>query len=63
MSMDFLQAKVDLGKVKAGSMKAVFSLKGLPNEKESSATFTETFNGFGGDKEESHHGKMETHKH
>ena len=64
MSMTFLQADVDLGKVAAGTMKAVFSLKGLPAEKEREATFTETFKGFGG-KKEMHHEKSETktHKH
>ena len=45
MSMQYLQAKVDLSKISAGQMKAVFSLEGLPNEKETKATFTETFRG------------------
>ncbi len=61
MNMDYLQANVDLGKVEAGTMKAVFSLKGLPNEKEREATFTETFNGFSS-KEPSHHENKEHHE-
>ncbi len=64
MSMSFLKAEVDLSEVEPGSMKAVFSLKGLPNEKETEATFTETFKGFAKMKK-MHHEKSETeaHKH
>jgi len=60
MAMDYLQASVDLSDVKAGAMKAVFALKGLPSKTEPEVTFTETFGGFTGNKERQHH---ETHKH
>ncbi len=51
MKMDYLQAKADLSKVKAKSMKATFSVKGLPNEKEREASFTATFPGLQAKKE------------
>ena len=42
-NQDHLVAKVDLGTAKEGEVKAVFALKGLPNEKEPEATFTATY--------------------
>lgn len=60
--MDYLQAEVDLGKVKAGTMKAIFTLKGLPSEKEGKATFTATFAGFLQEKD-SHREHHDAHKH
>ncbi len=65
LAMDYLQTKVDLIKVEAGAMKAVFNLKGLPNEKETSATFTETFNGFSVKMESNENGHDDNgaHKH
>ena len=49
MATGYLQADVDLSKAEPGNLKAVFELKGLPNEKESGVSFTETFNGFAKD--------------
>ncbi|MFQ5632313.1 MAG: hypothetical protein ACE5I1_26380 [bacterium] len=37
---DHFMAKVDLSGVKEGEVKATFTLQGLPNKKESTATFT-----------------------
>lgn len=53
MQMDRLQAKVDLSKIEAGSLKAIFELKKLASKEESSAKFTATFNGLS-DKKASH---------
>lgn len=61
MQMDYLQARVDLSKVKPGSLKAIFSLKNLPNKQENTARFTATFNGLAGQMEEHH--KEGGHKH
>lgn len=39
-NQDHFMAKVDLGGAKEGEVKAIFTLEGLPNKNESTATFT-----------------------
>lgn len=42
-NQDHLVARVDLSGARVGEVKAVFTLKGLPNTKETEATFTATY--------------------
>ncbi len=61
MGMDYLYAKVDLSEARPGQVKAVFSLTGLPNKKETRATFTETFRGWKKKGGHSHKGQKGDH--
>jgi hypothetical protein len=62
MGQDYLKANVDLRDIEPGKMKAIISVKGLPNKDELETTFTAIFQGHV-EKKESHPEQHGSHKH